>query len=373
MKKMMNVRSTKYRGQLLATASVFVLLTASANCAEAGGNESGRPPLWIDLGWQFERGGGGQELFAPAFVGSIVSAGFTSPLKVENVLPWSYGADGKISYQPSGSDWLFSASVRYGRARGRHTIHEQTAGAPRTEHFGSYYQMLTPGVKRFAQTKAENAETHTIIDFQAGKDIGMGLFGQGSVSVLSAGVRYAQIKFGSHSEINADPDKYLATNLLYGAFNHLYAATNDETRDFKGLGPTLSWSGSTPLAGNLQDGAIVLDWGVNAGLLFGKQKATGQHQSGFDYYKTAPSVGKYQSHSHPPAIPHDRSRSVTVPNLGGFAGLSLDWSNAKISLGYRADVFFGAVDGGIDTRKSENRGFYGPFASISIGVGGSSN
>jgi hypothetical protein len=44
-------------------------------------------------------------------------------------------------------------------------------------------------------------------------------------------------------------------------------------------------------------------------------------------------------------------------------------SNAKVSLGYRADMFFGAIDGGIDTRKNENRGFYGPFASISIGLG----
>ena len=29
----------------------------------------------------------------------------------------------------------------------------------------------------------------------------------------------------------------------------------------------------------------------------------------------------------------------------------------------------GATDGGIDTRKSENRGFFGPYASISIGLG----
>ncbi|HVP85004.1 MAG TPA: hypothetical protein VMS78_09800 [Rhizomicrobium sp.] len=43
---------------------------------------------------------------------------------------------------------------------------------------------------------------------------------------------------------------------------------------------------------------------------------------------------------------------------------------AKVSLGYRADFFFGAMDGGIDTRESYNRNFYGPYASISIGLGG---
>lgn len=44
--------------------------------------------------------------------------------------------------------------------------------------------------------------------------------------------------------------------------------------------------------------------------------------------------------------------------------------NFKLSLGYRADFFFGAIDGGIDARKSETVGFYGPFASIGIGLGG---
>ena len=68
-----------------------------------------------------------------------------------------------------------------------------------------------------------------------------------------------------------------------------------------------------------------------------------------------------------------RSRAhctVTVPNVGGFAGLSFQIQNFKVSAGYRADLFFNAMDGGIDTRKSENIGFYGPFASVSVGLGG---
>jgi hypothetical protein len=59
-----------------------------------------------------------------------------------------------------------------------------------------------------------------------------------------------------------------------------------------------------------------------------------------------------------------------VPNIGGMAGLSLKFPNAKVSLGYRADFFFGAMDGGIDIAHKENVGFYGPFAAISIGLGG---
>jgi hypothetical protein len=49
-------------------------------------------------------------------------------------------------------------------------------------------------------------------------------------------------------------------------------------------------------------------------------------------------------------------RSVVVPNLGAFAGLSMKYTNARLSLGYRADFFFGAVDGGIDQHKSYNFG-----------------
>ena len=73
-----------------------------------------------------------------------------------------------------------------------------------------------------------------------------------------------------------------------------------------------------------------------------------------------------------PAVPggHISDRSVTVPNVGGTFGVSYRYSNAKISFGYRADLFVGAIDGGIDTRKSETLGFYGPFATISFGLGG---
>jgi hypothetical protein len=59
-----------------------------------------------------------------------------------------------------------------------------------------------------------------------------------------------------------------------------------------------------------------------------------------------------------------------VPNLGGFAGVSYRYNNAKISFGYRADLFFGAIDGGIDHRHSETLNMGGPFANISFGLGG---
>jgi hypothetical protein len=70
----------------------------------------------------------------------------------------------------------------------------------------------------------------------------------------------------------------------------------------------------------------------------------------------------------PTPVPVDRAKTVIVPNVGGFAGASWRIENFKVSAGYRADLFFHAMDGGIDTRKSENVGFYGPFATISVGL-----
>jgi hypothetical protein len=126
------------------------------------------------------------------------------------------------------------------------------------------------------------------------------------------------------------------------------------------------------MIGNANGASFTLDWGAHAAVLFGRQKANVQHQTS-EFYKPAPSHGNEQGLNYPvyqTGTKHPRSCSIVVPNIGGTAGISLKFPNAKVSLGYRADFFFGAMDGGIDTRKNENVGFYGPFASVSVGIGG---
>jgi len=56
--------------------------------------------------------------------------------------------------------------------------------------------------------------------------------------------------------------------------------------------------------------------------------------------------------------------------MAGYLGASIRYNNAKVSIGYRADEFFGAVAGGQDTAKSYSRGYYGPYLNASIGLGG---
>ena len=58
-----------------------------------------------------------------------------------------------------------------------------------------------------------------------------------------------------------------------------------------------------------------------------------------------------------------------MPELSGFVGLSAKLPHSKVSIGYKGDIWFKAIDRGIDTRKTSNLTFNGPYASISIGLG----
>lgn len=112
-----------------------------------------------------------------------------------------------------------------------------------------------------------------------------------------------------------------------------------------------------------------IDWGVNAAVLFGRQRAHVRHQTQSCYAKGVWASTYCQRAYVNPQADDKRSHAALIANLGGFAGLSFRYVDAKISLGYRADMFFNAIDGGIATRKEQNRSFYGPYASISIGLG----
>ena len=123
--------------------------------------------------------------------------------------------------------------------------------------------------------------------------------------------------------------------------------------------------------GDTQNGELAVDFGVNGGLLFGRQKAHVTHNESGHYDKAKYQLDGTGYHLvYQRSGGHDTDRALVVPNVGGFAGISLKWSNAKISFGYRTDFFFGAMDGGIDERQSDNLGFNGPFATLSVGLGG---
>ncbi len=376
MSELMNVLAGRedLRWRLLTTVSTLALIgfAYGVGRVEAADDDSDHPTVWIELGGQLERMDDGEQRFAPPFILATPrpSVETISPLSVARPLRYSNGAEGRISFEPDGSSWVFSASARFGRANGDKHVHQQTYTVPHlTTSGGHVYDNPFKNAAKFVDTKTQNDESDVVLDFQAGKDVGLGMFGSDGKSVLGFGVRYAQFSAKSHVAFGSDPDfhmspKYPGASFLFPKPYHSNAAQLTATRSFRGVGPAISWNASAPIAGNAQAGEVTLDWGLNAAVLLGRQKTVEHHQTTVRYNHP-----RYNSHYivYQHSTNHTRARSVTVPDLGGFAGLSFRYAIAKISLGYRGDFFFGAMDGGIDTAQKENRAFYGPFATISLG------
>jgi hypothetical protein len=396
MNRSMNERAN-IRRRFLASASAMALLASAfgAGVAQAASDDTDRPQFWIELGAQLEQVNGGDEAFAPPFFGHF-GPGITSPAKTEKQLPWSFGPESKISFEPEGSNWIFSAASRYGRAGSRQSTHQRSnpAGLKSIAKYhttapGNHYSLLcchtktvAPNKPGFADVQSNHQESHNIIDFQAGKDVGLGLFGSQSSSVFAAGVRFAQFTTRMDTSIKARTDlqhynimdlpnyayfrSFYPQKYIPGTSFKTHSLTAGSTRSLHAIGPSIAWDASAALMGHRETVQFTVDWGVNAAVLFGKQKASTFHQS------SAHNGGRYgytSLYNHP-RTNHIRSRTVIVPNVGGMAGLSIRFPNAKVSLGYRADVFFSAMDAGWDSRKVENRSFFGPFASVSVGFGG---
>jgi hypothetical protein len=373
----------------LATASALALLGYSA---EAIARSDDEPQVWIELGGQVSRLDVGQESFLPEIMEDRPSI-FHPSTKLEKLPHQSFDETGKISFQPKRSDWIFSADVRYGRSVRKVDITQQTH--PEPFHNTYFYNGGTaviyqahpgPLAFRFASTQMKADESHLVIDFQAGKDVGLGLFG-GS-SQINLGVRFAQFDSKSNIALNSDPDwkrfyKYITflpsifPNFVHfkgwgGEGYHHHSGSLQAERSFHGIGPSLSWNGSSPFIGDREDGELLFDYGANLAVLFGRQRAKVAHQTSGNYHTHFMGYSSHGRHIQTAltATAHTRSRTLVVPNVGAMAGISYRIHDFKISAGYRADFFFNAMDGGNDERKSEKIGNYGPFAAVSIGLGG---
>ena len=172
------------RPMLLATASMVALLAAIPVAARAGKSETAGPTVWVELGGQFERSNILGDKLDPAFLQNfadspVIASG--APFDAQNSR-FSYGGEGKISFEPNGSDWIFSASLRYGRASSRRHIH-QSHGVDWPKSLPIYNSEYTQfghhsaDTELFSDTVSRSAESHTLLDFQVGKDFGLGLFG----------------------------------------------------------------------------------------------------------------------------------------------------------------------------------------------------
>jgi hypothetical protein len=356
------------RRHLLASASAAVLLAyvSLGDTAQAAGSD--RPTVWLELGGQMESIQGSTGPFTAAFMALPSDAYDRGKLTGEQrSARFAFGFEGKAVVQPQGSDWSFSAAIRYGRSHANRHTHEQGPSATRALYSFNIPKYAAP----FDDIKTRYAESHTVLDFMAGKDVGLGRFGSEGKSTIDFGVRYAQFSQKSTLDAFARPEVNILVHGFRGYLSfHQYTMFANAERNFHGVGPSVSWNGSATLVGNADRGEATFDWGVNGALLFGRQKAKTAHSTQGYYlpptYYFYLNYSKFYQHDHHAT----RSRSVVVPNLGAFASISARRGNAKLSLGYRADFFFGAADTGIDARQTKTLGLYGPFATISIGLGG---
>jgi hypothetical protein len=369
-----------FHRKLMATASAFVLTAYVASADVARAEDRDRPTVWIELGGQMELMQGLADPITAPFMTAVspTPAPYHDNIFLNGQKPsrHAFGEEGKISFQPENSDLVFSAGIRYGRSHSKRHIHQQTQVAPYEISFYGNTYSFTKYPAPFADVKSDNHESHTILDFTAGKDIGLGMFGRDGASTVNVGVRFAQFSSRMTLDVHARPTLYahpfpiLPTLPKYFEWDQ-YAMSGEAQRNFRGIGPSLSWNGSAGLLGSHEDGELMFDWSVNAAVLFGRQKATTSHHTmqrheyGLNHTPEYPVI--YQTGT---GVVNSRSRSVAVPNLGGSIGFSVKYPNAKVSLGYRADFFIGAMDTGIDERHTKDLGFTGPFATVSIGLGG---
>lgn len=414
MSELVNTTQSNWRSRLLVTVSSMALVASvyDANISRAAASDD-KPTLWFEMGVQSSEVHDSTDSFALPVGGAAPSGGITGPLFDGLHLKRSYTEEGSVSFQPRDTDWVFSAAVTFGRSRGKSKFH-QSAPIPTTSlttfhttiptYPFPYHKTFTKPVKENANSFSADtttAESHTIVDFSAGKDVGLGMFGRDSSSVVGAGVRIASfssktniIQFQGVDDIHNVETSYTIPTIAPfpsgarivpwyfisgGQAWHNFNGRGQRFEHFGGVGPAIYWNASVPIAGDeSRNGKLHFDWGINAAILFGRQTNKESHKStsadncysaGRLYFRQRGvacqnSVLEYL----PQSSDAKSSRRVTVPNVGGFAGLSLRFPNAKVSLGYRADFFFNAIRTGLSTSNSETRGFNGPYASVSIGL-----
>ena len=195
MSELMNTKNTGrgLRRRLLTTVSALALL-ASVNVrdANAANEDADRPTVWIELGGEMDHITGQGDAYSPGFLttystSSILQQKLT-PTEAQNPPPFSFGGEGKISFQPDDSNWVISASVRYGRSNNSRHVNHQTTKVHYKKYASGHpkpgYQIFTQ--EKFADTHVYHHESHSIMDFVAGKDVGLGI----TYSAASTGRRY---------------------------------------------------------------------------------------------------------------------------------------------------------------------------------------
>jgi iron complex outermembrane receptor protein len=219
-------------------------------------------------------------------------------------------------------------------------------------------------------------EEFEVVDFKVGRDIGIG-GSQSRASVFSVGVRYAELRSATQTNMDGIPARYspelydtmeIYPDIPERHYTHYKSAANTQ-RDFEGYGPTLSWESGLRLLGDPKQGQIMVDWTLVGGVLFGEQTSRYEEKRAARYYRGVAQVLDPTSVLYDETVVTPRSKDATVPHLSLALGLSYEIQRVQVSLRYSWERYFDAIDGGLAERKTYDRTVQGPVAQVSIGFG----
>ncbi len=336
-----------------------------------------RYPVELEFGMGLNELGYDNAVLAPDFLDSYLPSqtfAATSAATQKAGLGTSNLREARIAFNMPGG-WQVLGAYRGGQfnARNKGLESEQAKGGYVENFIVTDPPRYVTGGENFGTIDVGQHEDHDIIDFMVGKDVGLGLMGEGGSSVLGFGATYARFDSATDIDMVGVPDRYRADyeQIKYPTQHHsLYNASLDSKRKFEGFGPSLSWEASKRLVGNDRDGSLALDWRVNGGLLFGKQTMASREERDATYYHFEPNKAyppQLKDSLYNEQIDRSRSRRVTVPNLGASMGLSYRVGGVKVAAGYRWERFFDAIDGGIDKAQSFDRTIRGAYVKFGIG------
>jgi iron complex outermembrane recepter protein len=347
-----------------------------------GEHKAGSPyPFRLELDGYYGRFSQNHERFSPP-IDNLFNSSFPSHDDAQRDLDWGAGGGGKLTYGIGQGRWNISAAIRYGRALGQTEAHAKQALPDFCVTLGPNYGCYNPtelhGKYNFYDAIAHNGESHAIADFMVGREFGIGSRSRRPVtSEVSLGLGYVELRSSADLVLHDRPDYYFPANetypdITYSHVHHLNAEMQAD-RKFKGAGPAMAWNGAMALAGNADAvGRVDLTAGLGGSILFGRQK-TRVHEHEMGVYSGGPlgQISKYVLPSpYNTAQDHLRTKSATVPGLNASLGLSYELGRMKLDGGYRWERYFKAIDAGLETRKTYDRSFDGPYFKVSVGFGG---
>ncbi len=248
---------------------------------------------------------------------------------------FEYGGKIGVTATPLGSPMDYSLFVSYGRSTNKDSV-----GIPN-------FNILAPYYIDYSRASAEHVEEHATIDFEVGRDAGLG-----SLGISDAKARYKLGLRFAHFSATTKTDAYYNGGPA-GAYN----LQEEKSVEFNGLGPRIGIETKQDLG---QGWSTSLD--LNASFLFGEKttKTSWSNDTG-----CCDLAGGSTS----------RSENTIIPILDGAVGLThMLPNNLSLTIGYRGEAWLGVMDvsqgssnfGNSLGSRDADRIVHGPFVRLSV-------